>query len=174
MAIIDDRRQFVVSFRPVVNVAYPLHKGKIYIDQENQSFTRAEFSLDVSDKEKATKVMLYRKPRGLRFKPQEMKFIVTYKYQDGVSYLNYIRTKTRFKCDWKRRLFSSGYTAYAEMVMVDRDDNPVSSISRKDAFGKRDIFSDMVENFNDSDFWKDYNIIEPTESLEKAVVKLRR
>lgn len=58
--------------------------------------------------------------------------------------------------------------------MVDRDDNPVSSISRKDAFGKRDIFSDMVENFNDSDFWKDYNIIEPTESLEKAVVKLRR
>lgn len=174
MAIIDDRRQFVVSFRPVVSVAYPLHKGKIYIDQENQSFTRAEFSLDVSDKEKATKVMLYRKPRGLRFKPQEMEFIVTYKYQDGVSYLNYIRTKTRFKCDWKRRLFSSGYTAYAEMVMVDRDDNPVSSISRKDAFGKRDIFSDMVENFNDSDFWKDYNIIEPTESLEKAVVKLRR
>lgn len=124
---IDNRRQFVISFKPKVKVDYALYSGNVYIDQETQSFTRAEFSLDVSDKEKATRVILYKKPRGLHFKPQEIEFIVTYKYQDGLSYLNYIRTKTRFKCAWKRRLFSSGYTVYAEMVMVDRDDNPLSA-----------------------------------------------
>lgn len=32
----------------------------------------------------------------------------------------------------------------------------------------------MVDNFSDADFWNDYNIIEPTESLEKAVLKLRK
>lgn len=173
MTSLDERRQFVVSFKPVVKVDYPLHKGTVYIDQETMSFTRAQFSLDVSDKEKATKAILYKKPRGLHFKPQELEIIVTYKFQNGISYLNYIRTKTRFKCDWKRRLFSSGYTAYAEMVMVNRDDNPSDAISRRDAFGARDIFYDMVDNFSDKDFWKDYNIIEPTESLEKAVLKLR-
>lgn len=173
MTSIDERRQFVVSFKPKVKVDYALYKGKVYIDLENHSFTRAEFSLDVSDKEKATRVMLFKKPHGLRFKPQEMEFIVTYKYQAGVSYLNYIRTKIRFKCDWKRRLFSSGYTAYAEMVMVDRNDEPQHDIPRKEAFRQKDIFSDLVDNFNDGDFWKDYNIIEPTESLEKAVLKLR-
>lgn len=103
-----------------------------------------------------------------------MEFVVTYKFRDGVSYLNYIRSKTRFKCDWKRRLFSSGYTACAEMVMVDRDENPAEGIARKEAFRERDIFSDKVDDFADSDFWKDYNIIEPTESLEKAVAKLRK
>lgn len=174
MTLIDGRRQFTVSFRPKVETDYALNKGKVYIDQETLSFTRAEFSLDVSDKEKATKAILFKKPAGLRFNPVEMEFVVTYKYQDGVSYLNYIRTKTRFKCDWKRRLFSSAYTAYAEMVMVDRNDNPDLSISRKEAFGKKDIFYDMVDNFTDTDFWKDYNIIEPTESLEKAVLKLSR
>lgn len=173
MTSLDERRQFVVSFKPIVTVDYPLHKGKVYIDQETMSFTRAEFSLDVSDKEKATKAILYKKPRGLHFKPQELEIIVTYKFQDGISYLNYIRTKTRFRCDWKRRLFSSGYTTYAEMVMVDRDDNPSDAIPRKDAFGSGDIFYDKVDNFSDKDFWKEYNIIEPTESLEKAVLRLR-
>lgn len=173
-ASIDERRQFVVSFRPKVIVDYALNEGKIFIDQENLSFTRLEFSLDMSDKDKATRAILYKKPRGLRFNPQEVEFVVTYKYHDGMSYLNYIRMKARFKCDWKRRLFSSGYTTYAEMVMIDRDDNPVAGIPRSEAFGKREIFYDMVDDFSDDDFWKDYNIIEPTESLEKAIEKLRK
>lgn len=174
MALIDDRMQYVVSFKPKVEVDYALNIGKVYIDLETLSFTRAEFSLDVSNKDKATKAILFKKPRGLRFKPQEVDFLVTYKYLDGISYLSYIRTTTRFKCDWKRRLFSSSYTAYAEMVMVERDDNSANTISRKEAFGQHDIFDDMVDNFNDADFWKDYNIIEPTESLEKAVAKLKK
>lgn len=173
MTTLDDRLQFVVGFEPVVVVGYPLYRGHVYIDAETCSFTKAEFSLDVSDKDKATRHMLRKKPRGLRFKPQELSFVVTYKYQDGVSYLNYISAKSRFKCDWKRRLFSAGYTVYSEIVMVDREDNPESTISRKESFGRNDIFDNLVDNFDDEDFWKDYNIIEPTESLEKAVVKLR-
>lgn len=173
MAMLDDRRQFVVSFSPKVKMDYPLHKGKLYIDQETTSFTKAEYSLDVSDKEKATRAILYKKPRGLHFKPQDVDFVVTYKFQDGVSYLNYISARTRFKCDWKRRLFSSGYTAFSEMVMVDREECPATAISAREAFRDRDIFYDMVDDFSDPDFWKDYNIIELTESLEKAVAKLK-
>lgn len=173
MTMLDDRRQFVVSFRPRVRKEYAMHKGKLFIDQETVSITRAEYSLDVSDKDKATKAILYKKPRGLHFKPQEVSFVVTYKTLDGVSYLNYISAKTRFKCDWKRRLFSSGYTTYAEIVMVDRDDDPGTSIDRRQTFRQKDIFYDMVDDFNDPDFWADYNIIEPTESLEKAVLKLK-
>lgn len=171
--MLDDRRQFVVSFRPIVKPDYPLHTGKLYIDQETVSFTKGEYSLDVSDKDKATRAILYKKPRGLHFKPQGVDFVVTYKLQDGVTYLNYISARTRFKCDWKRRLFSSGYTAFAEMVMVDREENPMATIRGKEAFRDKDVFYDMVEDFNDPDFWKDYNIIEPTESLEKAVSKLK-
>lgn len=173
MTMLDDRPQFVVNFRPIVKLEYPLNYGKLYIDLETGAFTRAEYSLDVSDKEKATRVLLYRKPRGLHFKPQGVDFVVAYKFQNGVSYLNYISAKTRFKCDWKRRLFSSGYTAFAEMVMVDREGKPMAGISGKEAVGEKDIFYDMVDDFSDPDFWKDYNIIEPTESLEKAVDKLK-
>lgn len=32
----------------------------------------------------------------------------------------------------------------------------------------------MVKEYWNEDYWKDYNIIEPTESLENAVKKLRK
>lgn len=171
---IDDRMQYVIRFTPKVKLDYALCHGLLYIDQETLSFSKAEFDLDMSDKDKATNAILRKKPRGLHFKPQEVAFTITYRLDDGVSYLNYIKTKTRFKCDWKRRLFSSGYTTYAEMVMVDREDNPEQGISRRLAFGNNDIFYDKVSDYWDADFWKGYNIIEPTESLDKAVDKLKK
>ena len=169
---IDDRLQFVVKFRPTVKVDYPLFEGVLYIDQESLAISRAEFELDMSDKSKATRAILRQKPTGLHFKPQEVSFVVTYRDIDGVSSINYMSSKMRFKCDWKRRLFSSGFTTYAEMVVVDREEGEVENIPRKQAFGKYDIFYDQVDNYRDPDFWRDYNIIEPTESLETAVEKL--
>lgn len=171
---IDDRMQYVIRFTPKVKLDYALCHGLLYIDQETLSFSKAEFELDMSDRSKATNAILRKKPHGLHFKPQEVAFTVTYRLEDGVSYLNYIKTNTRFKCDWKRRLFSSGYTTCAEMVMVDRIDNPAEGISRKLAFGNNDIFYDAVTDYWDADFWKGYNIIEPTESLDKAVIKLKK
>lgn len=171
---IDDRMQYVIRFTPKVKLDYALCHGLLYIDQETLSFSKAEFELDMSDRNKATNAILRKKPHGLHFKPQEVAFTVTYRLEDGVSYLNYIKTNTRFKCDWKRRLFSSGYTTCAEMVMVDRIDNPAEGISRKLAFGNNDIFYDAVTDYWDADFWKGYNIIEPTESLDKAVIKLKK
>lgn len=175
IAFVDDRPQYVIEFSPKkVILPYPLSKGTVMIDCESLAFTRADFEMDMSDKNKATSSILRKKPAGLKFKPQEASYIVTYKLQDGKSYLNYISSKNRFKCDWKRRFFSSGYTARAEMVMVDRQDNSNEKISRKEAVKRNYILDDTVESFNDPDFWKDYNIIEPTESLDKAVYKLKK
>ena len=44
----------------------------------------------------------------------------------------------------------------------------------KNAFKQQEVFYDVVEEYWNEDFWKDYNIIEPTESLESAVKKLKK
>lgn len=172
--MIDDRLHYVISFKPVEKLEYPLHRGKLFIDSDNLAISRVEFDLDMSDKNKVTKTVLRKKPTGLHFKPQEVSGVVTYKLIDGKSYINYISSRIRFKCDWKKRLFSSGYTTNAEMVMVDRDDSPEKKLKFTNTFGQRNIFADVVDNYWEADFWKDYNIIEPTESLEKAVDKLKK
>ena len=60
------------------------------------------------------------------------------------------------------------------MVMVDREEEIVDPIKAKNSFKYREVFYDVVDEYWDADYWEDYNIIEPTESLESAVNKLRK
>ena len=172
--VMDNRPQYVISFQPQAILPYALHYGKLYIDKESLAFTRAEFNLNMEDRDKATSAILKKKPAGLRFRPVEVSFLVTYKQVNGKSYLNYIRNEVRFKCDWKRRLFSTNYAMVSEMVVTDSKDQAVNAIPYKMSFKSSQSLSDKVSDFRDENFWGSYNIIEPTESLEKAANKLRK
>ena len=172
--LLDNRMQYVVVFTPRMNLEYALYTGKLYIDQETLSFTRAEFEMDLTDRAKAVRTILQKKPASLRFRPLAVTYLVSYRQQGDKTYLNYIRNDVRFKCDWKKRLFSSTYTTSSEMVMVDREEETPDRIKAKNSFKYREVFYDVVDEYWDADYWKDYNIIEPTESLESAVNKLRK
>lgn len=171
---IDDRLQYVVHFEPQAVLPYALYFGTLYIDRETLSFTRAEFKMDMRDKLKVTDAILKEKPRGLRFTPEEVSYVVTYKQRDNKTYLNYIRNEISFKCDWKRRLFATNYSVLSETVITDRDDQNIIRIPARDAFSMRQSLSQEVALYKDDNFWGNYNIIEPTESLESAVGKLRK
>lgn len=171
---IDDRLQYVVHFEPQAILPYPLYIGTLYIDRETLSFTRAEFSMDMRDKLKVIDAILKEKPRGLRFTPEEVLYVVTYKQNEGKTYLNYIRNEIRFKCDWKRRLFATNYTVLSETIITDRDEHNVVRIPAREAFSMRQSLSQEVALYQDENFWGNYNIIEPTESLENAVGRLRK
>ena len=171
--LLNERPHYVISFIPRVDMPYALHFGKLYIDKERLSFSRVEFALDMSDKSKATTSILQKKPFGLRFKPLELSFLVTYKELNGVSYLNYIRSEIRFKCDWKRKLFATNYAIVSEMVVTDGERNE-QIIPYRDSFKKNQSLTDRVSDFYDPDFWGAYNIIKPSESLENAVHKLKK
>ena len=62
----------------------------------------------------------------------------------------------------------------SELVVTDRKEENIIPIKGRNSFYQRDSFFDKVEFFEDPDFWADYNIIEPTESLEDAIDKLRK
>ena len=126
----------------------------------------------MSDKYKATDLMLIRKPAGVSFKPKELSCLIEYRYEQGVTHISYIRNTFRFNCDWKRRLFSTSYAAFCEMVVTDKHSDNVQPISGRDSFDSRDSFYDKVDYFLDPTFWEDYNIIEPTETLNNAIDKL--
>lgn len=171
--MLNDRPHYVISFASAVILPYALYEGKLFIDKERLSFSRAEFALNMDDQVKATEAILRRKPFGLRFKPLEVSFLVTYKEQEGITRLSYIRNEVRFKCDWKRKLFSTNYTVVSEMVVTDGREAQ-SGIPYRFAFKADQSLSDKVLDFADESFWGAYNIIEPTESLENAVNKLKK
>jgi hypothetical protein len=171
---IDNRLQYVVHFSPQILIDQPLYSGIFYIDRETLAFTRAEFEMDMHDKNKVTSLILKHKPKGLRFSPQEVSYVISYRQHEGKTYLNYVHNEIKFKCDWKRRLFATGYTVISEMVVTDNQMDNIDRISGKNSFSMNKSLSDEAMTYYDRDFWGAYNIIEPTESLETAVGKLKK
>jgi len=173
-ATINDRMQLKVSFLPKIKAEYPLFSGTLYIDRQTLAFTRIECSIEMTDRQKVTAMVLRKKPFGLRFSPNEMNYTVSYRDVDGKFQLNYIRFELKFRCEWRRRLFATNYTIASEFVTTDSQVENVEKIAGKLAFSPDKSLADQVSNYFDSDFWGAYNIIEPTESLEKAVIRLKK
>ena len=176
-AKLNDRLHYVIQVVPHDITYYPLMGGLLYIDQESLTITRAELELDVRDWRRASEYMLVKKPFGLRFRPKQLSMVIGYTTDlQGVTRMNYLRNEMRFNCDWKRRLFASTFTTVCEMVVTDRlaTGRDAKRPSGHSSFGIRERFYDRVEYFDDPDFWADYNIIEPTESLEHAIDKLKK
>lgn len=174
---IDDRLHYVITMTPQPTTLFPLLGGRLYIEQQTLTITRAELQLDVRDWRQASDYMLVHKPFGLRFRPKELSVTVVYRTDaQGVTHMSYIRNVMRFNCDWKRRLFAHTFTTVSEMVVTDRlqHGGEAKRPRGRSSFGLRDRFYDRVEYFEDPDFWADYNIIEPTESLEHAIDKLKK
>lgn len=173
-SMIGDRYQFAIRLIPAKETPYPLYEGLVYIDRETYAFTRFDLNLDMSDLDKATKAILISKPAGLRFKPTEVALRFDYSMDGNICRTSYVRTVIRFQCDWKRRLIKTDFTAVSELVTTDRHDPEGQVITRKEAFGRRDALSDKADFDFDPEFWKDYNIIEPTESLDRAISRIKK
>ena len=173
--VIDGRSQYVIRFYPAVEEEYALQQGKMYIDRQTFAFTRIEASLDVSDPAKATRAMLVNRPSGLRFRPREMSLLLNYKEENGYYRLSYLKTTFRFNCDWRKRLLATDFTAISEMVVTNRHNGADAiPIQRAEEFSSKASLADKTLYYADPDFWKDYNIIEPSISLEQAIGRLKK
>jgi len=174
VATIDNKLHWVINFSPNAIKDDPLYYGKLYINQDNMAITRAEFSLDLNDTDKAASVFVQKKPFGLVFMPTSTSYLVTYKEQNGKYYLNYVRVDLKFKCDWKRRLFKNNYYVMSELAITDRVEENVAKFASQEVFKQNMVFEEKVQNFTDADFWGDNNIIEPESAIENAIKKISR
>ena len=171
---LDGRLHYVIRLHPAADYEYALYNGTLYIDSETLTFSRIELSMDMTDPSKVTRLILIRKPLMLRFRPREVTLVLNYRtHEDGLARLSYLRSFIRFDCDWRRRLFSTPYTVVNELVVTDRLE-PATPINREEMFRLSDILNDKAGEFLDPAFWEDYNIIEPSESLEHAIDRLKK
>ncbi len=175
--VIDDQLHYVITMTPSPYTLFPLMGGRLFINQQSLTISRAELELDVRDWQKASDYMLVNKPAGLRFRPKELTMTIVYETDnEGITRLRYLRNEMRFNCDWKRRLFAHTFTTVSEMVVTERlrQGKDIRRPRGRASFGIRERFYDKVEYFEDPDFWSAYNVIKPTESLEDAISKLKK
>jgi hypothetical protein len=171
---IDDRQAFVVTFEQMEHVDIPLYAGKIYIGVNDYAFVGAEFQIHEKNLENASQYLIRKKPVGMRVEVDNANYLVNYRLIDGTWHLNYVRTELMFMVRWKKKLFRSRYTTMTEMAVTDIDTRNITKYKFRETTKRSDIFADQVSNFEDPDFWGEYNIIQPEESIQSAIERIGR
>ena len=171
---IDGRPHYVVGFKQKPSVDMPLFMGDLYIDMETYALSEAEFGFNLEDKAVASSIFIKKKPLGMEVTPELATYRAKYREQDGKTHFEYSRAEVKFKVNWKRKLFNTYYTTMSEIAVTDRTDQEVIKFAGKDRIKYSDIFSDKVSSFADPDFWGDYNVIEPDQSIDAAIRRLSR
>jgi hypothetical protein len=171
---INGRPHYVITFKQKPDVDMPLFLGNLYIETSTYAITEAEFGFNMEDKAAVSSIFIKKKPLGVQVTPEIATYRVKYREQDGKWYFAYSRAEVKFKVNWKKRLFNTYYTTMSEIAITDRTNEEVIKIAGKDKLRYNDVFSEQVEAFTDREFWGDYNVIEPDQSIESAIRRLSR
>ncbi len=171
---IDDKPHYVVDFLQKPEVEMPLFMGSLYIEMESFAITEVEFGFNLENKAAASSIFIRKKPLGMEVTPEIATYRTKYREQDGKWYFAYSRAEVRFKVDWKKKLFNTYYTTMSEIAVTDRTDEEVIKFAGKEKIRNSDVFSEKVSAFTDPQYWGEYNVIEPDQSIESAIRKLSR
>ncbi len=172
---VNDQLIYIVNFRQRPDLTEPLYQGKLYIDAQNKILTSAIYSLNITNKDEASRMFVRKKPRNARVWPTEVAYRVDYREKNNKWYYGYSNILLEFKVDWDKRLFNSVYSMTCEMAVTDwKKNNATAFPKREDRIKSSIILSDEAIGFADPDFWGAHNIIEPEKSIESAIKKIQR
>ncbi len=171
---IDNKPHYIIDFIQKPSVEMPLFMGSLYIEMDSYAITEAEFGFNLADKEAASSIFIRKKPLGMKVTPEIATYRTKYREQNGKWYFAYSRAEVKFKVDWNKKLFNTFYTTMSEIAVTDRTDQEVIKFAGKDKIKTSDVFSEKVSAFTDKEFWGDYNVIEPDQSIESAIRKLAK
>ncbi len=171
---VDGKPHYIIDFKQKPSVDHPLFMGSFFIDMATFAITEAEFGFNLEDKEAAAAIFIRKKPLGMKVYPEIATYRTKYRVQDGKLHFIYSRAEVKFKVDWTKKLFHTYYTTMSEIAVTDRTDREVIKFAKEEKIKYTDVFSEKVGDFADQEFWGDYNIIEPDQSIETAIKRLSR
>jgi len=172
---IDERLIYVIGFEQLKHVIEPLFYGKLYIDAESYALVRADFDMNLTDNDEATKLFIRKKPFNAVVNTTKAHYQIEYRLNDDKWYYAYSRVDLNMKINWKKKLFNTYYNSTIEMASTDWfEDVNKKGFKMKDRINPNVVIQDAVTGFYDPVFWGEYNIIEPAKSIENAINKIQK
>ncbi|MHA7843281.1 MAG: carboxypeptidase-like regulatory domain-containing protein [Winogradskyella sp.] len=172
---INNRNVYVVNFRPKNNALNYSYNGKLFIDVESLALVSADYSLDLTNKNRSKNLLVKKKPSNVIVYPLEANYKVNYKEKGGKWYYSYSNLFLEFKVNKKREIFNKVYSLSSEMAVTDWEINSTDrKIKSKDRLRPSVIITDAISGFSDPDFWGKFNLIEPDKSIESAIEKIKK
>jgi hypothetical protein len=171
---IEGRETYVVEFTQREGLQEPYYEGKLFIDVNSLAIRRAEFCISPYGLQFANKYLVRKKPIGTDVKTLSANYMVNYREMDGKWVLNHARYEVKFRVIKKGKLFNKIYTSAADLAITDIDSKNVEKFRSNEMLKPNAIFVDQVSDYYDEEFWGNFNIIKPEESIEDAVERISK
>ncbi len=172
---INDRVVYVIDFRQLRHIAEPLFYGNLYVDAETFALAKAEFDMDLTNNDEATRIFVRKKPFNAKINTTRAHYVIDYRLVDDTWYYSYGRIDLGLKINWQKRLFHTFYNSVIEMAATDWSyDMDRKTFRTKDRISPTVVIQDEASGFSDPEFWGEYNIIEPDKSIENAISKIKK
>ena len=172
---INNRPVYVIRFKQKENIDEPYFFGELYIDGENKILLSATYSLNLSNKEIASKLFVEKKPKDANVWPTKAVYRVDYAERGGKWHYSYSNLSLDFKINWTKKIFNTSYSLSSEMAITDWIENTTLEYpKRKELMNKSIILADSNTGFQDLNFWGEKNIIEPENSIQNAIKKIKK
>lgn len=163
----NDNPVYVLEFRPVSDLEFPLFVGEMYVHRETFAILHAEFQFNKEGLRKAESTMIKRKPKGVKARPVYVNYQVNYQQYKGKWHLANARASVKFRVRSKRDDVNSDYHSVSELLITNVQNTDLKKFTRDETFTQSDIFVEMINDY-DEKFWENYNIIKPDEDLRNA------
>ena len=170
----DNDLNYIIEFKQKSSITDPLFFGKLYIDPKKMVITKAVFSMNLENKAEATNIFIKRKPIGATVTPILASYTVIYAETNGKWHYAYSRGDVNFKVKWNKKFFNSTFYTTIEMAVTNWSPASEKHLKSEDKMKASVKMNQAVEGFKDSNFWGNYNIIEPELPIEKAIEKIKK
>lgn len=166
---VDNRDTYVIHFKPKEKVDYPCYQGKLYVDMSSFALVRVEFGLSRAGLKFAHESLIKKKPKDFYVRPTKVDYRVSYRRANNKWHLSTAQASISFRVKSKEDKVNSVFYSDSELLITDFKPDDGTQFKRDEMFNSKDIFTEIVTNFDDG-FWGDNNIIKPSEELRKSLL----
>jgi len=171
----NEQEVLQVAFEPRSSSKNPNFSGVLYLNKASFDLVRADLDLNVSNREKASRIFVKKKPEGMDIWPTKMHYQIDYAPKDNRWLLQYGKIDLEFRVNWKSRLFRRTYQIEAEMAITDwLEGRSKDLVEEKARLRPNKVLIESLKGFYDPLFWENYTIIEPDSEIEKIIAKIER
>ncbi len=172
---IDQKLVHIVHFEQKQNVITPLYRGELYITTQGNHLAKAIFEMNVTNQEAAAALFVRKKPARVKLWPTSVKYQVDYSPQEDNWNFQYSKMEMNFTAKWKNRWFNTSYQIWAEMAVTDqKTPSLTTNINNLNTIKPSVVLSESTKGFGNPDFWGEYTVIEPDQSIEEAIERIIR
>jgi hypothetical protein len=158
---------YVLEFSPIGNFNENGFIGEMYVHRETFAIVHVSFRYTKTGLKNAESEMIKKKPKGVKAKPTFTNYEANYQQYNGKWHLTNVQASVKFKVRSRNDKINSEYHSVSDLLITDIHDTELKKFNRDESFSQRDIFVEMINNY-DPDFWENYNIIKPDEELQNA------